>query len=261
MNSTNILSVISTYLDLKSLLEFILVNKTFQKVTKSQLIWRCHFESAFFGDLSFFGYFLLSETLSSNYLSFGSEPTNYHSLLILRSEVSHYWTTINTESVSPQNFDDLKSEFFAALREPLLPSPRLRREALAFPTVVQDLLGNASVQPSAFDLGYFCPLFDVMRERIDMFEDQFNDALQVEQLSTAKWLLKKSIEEKGCSRYSLASQSTTEDLERPQSLVLCLMRAVKSMVKSHCKAVCAFLSSFTEPLGFLSTYCMLVKTI
>ena len=55
MNSQNILSVICAYLDLKTLIEFSTVNRASHKVSKGSEIWKCHFENAFFGDLSMFG--------------------------------------------------------------------------------------------------------------------------------------------------------------------------------------------------------------
>jgi len=55
MNSSNLLSVISTFLDLETLLEFSVVNKTFLRVSKASDIWKFYFYSAYFGDLSIFG--------------------------------------------------------------------------------------------------------------------------------------------------------------------------------------------------------------
>lgn len=55
MNHSNILSVISVFLDMNSLLSFGLVNKAFNRVSKCPKAWRIHFFANYFGDLSIFG--------------------------------------------------------------------------------------------------------------------------------------------------------------------------------------------------------------
>ena len=146
------------------------------------------------------------------------------------------------------------------MREPFLPAPSLRREAFSFPTVVQDLIGNSLVPPSGFELPYFCPALDALRDNIEMLEENFIDSVQVNHLSGLRWMLIHKNESLCGTRYSLASQSTSADNERTNCIVVGLMKAIKATAKMHCKAVHGLLSKFTEPLSFLSAYCIQVIT-
>ena len=153
---------------------------------------------------------------------------------------------------------ELKLEFFSALHEPSLPMPALRREAYVFPTVIQDLLGNAFAPPNGFEMPYFLPGLDILRDNINDLEENFMDSLQIQRLSVARWLLKCNNESAGGKRYSLASQSTASDTEKSNGILVQMMLTIIATVKVHCKAVVAYLNSFTDSLSFLSAYCVLV---
>ena len=170
------------------------------------------------------------------------------------------WDMLNADLIFPQNFLELKQEVLATLREPLLPAPSLRREAFSFPTVIQDLIGNSMVPPSGFEMPYFCPALEALRDNIEVLEENFMDCYQVNQLSGIRWMLRNKNENLCGNRGSLASQSTSAENERNSSVMVCLMKAIKATVKVHCKAVRGLLSKFTEPLSLLSAYCIQVIT-
>ena len=158
--------------------------------------------------------------------------------------------------VQLENIDELKQEVFEALKEPSLPIPSLRREYNFFPTIIQDLIGNAFTSPSPFELPFSCSTLDLLDESMNSLEENFVESDQIHNLSLVRWMLKNK-KEIPLNRYSLASQSTCADFEKP-SILVSLMKTIKLTVKAHCKAVCGYLAGCGDYLSFLSTYCMLV---
>lgn len=180
----------------------------------------------------------------------------------LRGECIQNWNRISVDLIQPQDLDDLKKEVFSTLKEPFLPVPSLRREANFFPTILQDLIGNAFTTPSDFEMPFGFPALEVFKNCIDQLEMNFMDSEQIQNLSYKRWLLKKPKKDLvNPARNSLASQSTCEESERNPNILLCLMTIIKKTVKVHCRAVCAYLRTLPEALSFLSGYNMLVVFI
>ena len=196
--------------------------------------------------------------MHGDYTASPSEKPNYYELLTIRGKAIDMWNKLNVSSIPQHYLQELKFEFFSALHEPFLPNPKLRREPYAFPTIIQDFLGNAFVPPNELEGSYSAPGLDILLDSIDILEENFMDSIQIQQLSAARWLLKRNNKYACVKRYSLASQSTASDTERGTSFLVSIILTIKASVKAHCKAVALYLKTFTEALSFLSAYCMMV---
>ena len=259
MNCSNILSVICPYLDLKSLLEFSRVSKAYHKASGGSEIWKVHFHQAFFGDLSIFGYFKNREIINGAYSTTNEDAPNFYALISQRGKILQQWANISTDHIQPQDLQDLRRELFLSLKEPILPQPILRREFNFFPSILQDLIGNAFVPPGDFEFFVQSPAFESLKNSINDLQMQFMDSDQIQELTHYRWILKSSKKEIFlCTRNSLGSRSTSAETEKSQSVLLNLMKTVKKTIKVHCLAVGGFLQGLGETMSFLTGYCMLV---
>ena len=158
----------------------------------------------------------------------------------------------------PQDIQDLKHEIFLSLKEPFLPIPSLRRESNFFPTILQDLIGNAFSQ-NDFEAPYCCNALENLKYSIERLEDEFLAFELIQEFSHSRWLLKAStVELKTDNCYNLCSRSTSAETDKNPSVLISLMKAIKTTIKTHCKAVLAYLQTFRESLSFLSAYNLFV---
>ena len=141
----------------------------------------------------------------------------------------------------------------------MLPTLCLRREAKNFPTIVQDLIGNAFSEPPmpGFNLPseaeeIVSKLFEFEAE---IYSD-FSESGHKKGLIKERWLIKsnKSVKKAGFSSLDLkASQSP---------YFLCqFVKVLRNIFKIHCKSVLTRLEKITEIKEFLSEYCLRVRLI
>lgn len=143
------------------------------------------------------------------------------------------------------------------LKNPMLPSLCLRREAKNFQTIVQDLIGNAFSEPLGFNLPsqaeeIVSKLFEFEAE----IYAEFSESGHKKRLIKERWLIKsnKSVKKPGFSSSSLKPSQSP--------YFLCqFVKVLRNIFKIHCKSVMTRLEKITEIKEFLSEYCLRVRYI
>jgi hypothetical protein len=180
-------------------------------------------------------------------------------LLQKRGSLLYFWSSLSSELIEPEELANARRELLATLREPLLPPPRLRREAFFFPSIVQDLIGNAFVQEQFAGIG-FGAVFERLATATEELGAQVGDSEMIGELGHYRWMLRKKRRESiDGIRNSISSQSTGVEGEKTQCVLVGLMKAIKKTVKVHCLAVAAGLQELSEGLSFVTGYCMMVR--